>query len=133
MRLLRSGPYDFSRGMREQAGWPEHATFMNGLVDAGFLLLGGPLKGDRETLHICAAPSEEDVRERFAEDPWAPSGKIVVKSVERWTIVLCPRRSTVSWQQRLVLPSMSIRLHPSGSWFLAIELAMCPFEQGLAP
>ena len=90
VRLLRGGPYDFSRGMREQAGWREHATFMNGLVDAGFLLLGGPLEGDRETLHICAAPSEKEVRQRFAEDPWAPNGKIVVKSVERWTIVLCP-------------------------------------------
>ena len=90
VRLLRSGPYDFSRGMSEQAGWREHATFMNGLVDAGFLLLGGPLEGDRETLHICSASSEEYVRERFAEDPWAPSGKIVVTSVERWTIVLCP-------------------------------------------
>lgn len=90
MRLLRSGPYDFSRGMWEQAGWQEDAAFMNSLVDAGFLLLGGPLEGDRETLQICAAPSEKDVRERFAEDPWAPSGKIVVESVERWTIVLCP-------------------------------------------
>jgi hypothetical protein len=90
VRLLRGGPYDFSRGMREQTGWKEHAAFMNGLVDAGFLILGGPLTGDRETLHICAASSEKDVRERFAEDPWAPSGKIAVKSVERWTIVLCP-------------------------------------------
>lgn len=90
MRLLRGGPYDFSRGMREQAGWQEHATFMNGLVDAGFLLLGGPLEGGRETLHICAASTQDAVRRRFGEDPWAPSGTIVVKSVERWTIVLCP-------------------------------------------
>jgi len=89
VRLLRTGPYDFSRGMRDQDGWQEHATFMNGLVDVGFVVLGGPV-GDRETLHICAAPSENAVRERFAEDPWAPSGKLVVKSVERWTIVLCP-------------------------------------------
>ena len=37
--------------MREQDGWDEHARFMNGLVDDGFIVLGGPLEGDRETMH----------------------------------------------------------------------------------
>src|SRR5256885_14753241 len=41
--------------MRKQAGWDEHARFMDGLVDAGFILLGGPLEGDHETLHIVKA------------------------------------------------------------------------------
>ncbi len=90
VRNARGGPYDFSRDMREQQGWQEHAAFMNGLVDAGFVLLGGPLQGDRETLLICSAASEGDVRERLARDPWASSGMVVVKKVERWTIALSP-------------------------------------------
>jgi uncharacterized protein YciI len=90
VRNVRGGPYDFSRGMREQPGWKEHAAFMNGLVDAGFIILGGPLQGGRDTLMICVAESEQAVRERFGQDPWAPSGMISVQSVERWTIVLSP-------------------------------------------
>jgi uncharacterized protein YciI len=74
--------------MREQDGWGEHATFMDGLVDDDFILLGGPLEGDRDTLHVVDAPSEEAVRARFAEDPWAASGMLTPTSIERWTILL---------------------------------------------
>jgi uncharacterized protein YciI len=74
--------------MREQVGWEEHAHFMDGLVESGFILLGGPLEGERETLHIVSAPSEEAVRDRFAEDPWSPNGMLKVARIERWTVLL---------------------------------------------
>jgi uncharacterized protein len=74
--------------MRDQDGWDEHAGFMDGLVDDGFIHLGGPLEGDRETLHVVEAPSEDDVRARFAEDNWAQNGMLTPKSIERWTILL---------------------------------------------
>jgi uncharacterized protein YciI len=98
--------------MREQDGWDEHARFMDGLVDAGFILLGGPLEGDRDTLHIVEADSETAIRERFAEDPWAQNGMLRPVSIERWTILLdgrryadtpgnrTPRRSSSSSQAR---------------------------------
>ena len=42
--LLRSGPHwDPGRPLEEQSGWAEHAAFMDGLVDDGFIVLGGPL------------------------------------------------------------------------------------------
>jgi uncharacterized protein YciI len=88
VRLERGGPWDWSRDLREQAGWDEHARFMDGLVDSGFVVLGGPLEGDRETLHIVDAPSEEAVRERFAQDPWAANGMLTPTSIECWTILL---------------------------------------------
>lgn len=91
VRLERGGPWDWSRDMREQDGWEEHARFMNGLVDEGFILLGGPLDGDRETLHVVAAASEDEVRSRFAGDNWAENGMLRVKSAERWTILLDSR------------------------------------------
>jgi hypothetical protein len=50
VRLERGGPWDWARDMRQQAGWDEHARFLDDLVDAGFILLGGPLEGDRDTL-----------------------------------------------------------------------------------
>jgi uncharacterized protein YciI len=91
VRLSRGGPWDWSRDLREQDGWDEHARFMNSLVEDGFILLGGPLEGDRETLHVVDAQSEEAVRARFAEDNWAANGMLSVKSVERWTILLDSR------------------------------------------
>jgi uncharacterized protein YciI len=88
LRLERGGPWDWSRDMREQDGWDEHANFMDGLVDEGVILLGGPLEGDRETMHIVEAPSVEALRERFATDPWWVNGMLRPVRIERWEIVL---------------------------------------------
>ena len=62
--------------MRQQVGWDEHARFMDGLVDDGFVLMAGPLEGDRETLWIVDAESEDVIRARMAEDPWASKGML---------------------------------------------------------
>ena len=67
---------------------------MDGLVEDGFIVLGGPLAGDRETLHAISAPSEQAVRERLAEDNWARNGMLTIKSIEPWTILLDGRGST---------------------------------------
>jgi uncharacterized protein len=74
--------------MREQEGWDEHARFMDGLVESGFIVLGGPLEGDRETLHVVDAPSDQAIRDRLAEDPWSPNGMLRPVSIERWEILL---------------------------------------------
>jgi uncharacterized protein YciI len=74
--------------MREQEGWDEHARFMDALVDDGFVLLGGPLEGDRDVLHIVEAPSAQAVHDRLAEDNWTRDGKLDTVSVEAWTVLL---------------------------------------------
>lgn len=92
VRLRRGGPWDWSRGMREQEGWSDHAAFMDGLVESGFILLGGPLgtppEGETDTLHVVEAESEDALRARFAEDPWARSGMLTPVAIERWTALL---------------------------------------------
>jgi hypothetical protein len=86
--LRRSGPqYDHSKPLEEQAGWHDHAVFMNGLVDDGFIVLGGVLGDEVRTAHAVEATSEEQVRERFARDPWSGS-HLVVDSIDPWTIRL---------------------------------------------
>jgi hypothetical protein len=90
VRVERGGPWDWSKDMREQELWTEHALFMNGLVDDGLILLGGPVEGGRQAFHVIDAPSEEGLRARLAEDPWARNGMLTVTSVERWTILLAP-------------------------------------------
>lgn len=88
VRLERGGPWDWSRDLREQKGFDEHAAFMDSLVDEGFIVLGGPLGGDREILHAISAPSEQAVRERLREDNWAKNGMLKIASIEPWTILL---------------------------------------------
>jgi uncharacterized protein YciI len=88
VRLERGGPWDFSRDMREQDGWDEHARFMDSLVEDGFILLGGPLEGGRDVLHVVEAPSEQAVRDRLAQDNWHRNGMLRVKSIEAWTVLL---------------------------------------------
>ena len=58
------------------------------MVDDGFVLLGGPLEGEREVLHIVDASSAESVHERLANDNWTRNGMLETISVERWTILL---------------------------------------------
>jgi uncharacterized protein YciI len=93
IRVERGGPWDWSRDMREQAGWDDHAGFMDGLVEEGFILLAGPLEGDRETLWIVEAESKEQIRERMAQDPWAANGMLRPVRIESWTVVLDGRQA----------------------------------------
>ena len=86
--LHRSGPrWDPSRPLEEQSGWDAHADFMDGLVDAGFIVLGGPLVDEHRVVHAVEAESEKDVRATLARDPWSGT-HLVVHSVEPWTIRL---------------------------------------------
>jgi uncharacterized protein YciI len=88
VRRRRGGPWDWSRDLREQDGWDEHAALMDTMVDEGFIVLGGPLEGDREVLHVVDAPSREAVHARLAQDNWTVDGMLETVSVERWTIFL---------------------------------------------
>jgi uncharacterized protein YciI len=84
------GPaWDHSRGRREQDGWDAHAEFMDGLVEDGIVVLGGPMgKGDGEnTLIVVALDSEAAVRARLAEDPWGEDMLTFVR-VEPWSVWL---------------------------------------------
>lgn len=86
--LRRSGPeWDPSLPLESQSGWDEHAAFMDRLVDAGFVVLGGPLSDELRVVHAVEAVSEREVRTTLARDPWSGS-HLVVEAVEPWTIRL---------------------------------------------
>jgi uncharacterized protein YciI len=90
--LRRSGPeWDASRPLEEQSGWTEHAAFMDDLVAAGFLVLGGPLAGEERVVHAVEAPSDDAVRATLGRDPWSGS-HLEVEAIEPWTIRLDGRR-----------------------------------------
>jgi uncharacterized protein YciI len=70
--------------MREQQDWAGHATFMNALAEDGFVVLGGPI-GDgtrRGARLIVRTHTEQDVRDRMADDPWMQLGLLEMESME---------------------------------------------------
>jgi uncharacterized protein YciI len=89
---VRSGPeYDPALPLEEQAGWAAHAAFMDDLVDAGFVVLGGPLADEHRVALAIEAESEDAVHATLARDPWTGS-HLETASVEAWTIRLDARR-----------------------------------------
>jgi uncharacterized protein YciI len=90
--LRRSGPkWDPAKPLEEQSGWEAHAAFMDGLVEKGFIVLGGPLSDEKRTVHAVEAESEAAIRATLARDPWSES-HLRVDSIDPWTIRLDGRR-----------------------------------------
>jgi hypothetical protein len=90
--LLRSGPlWQPSRPLEEQPDWPAHASFMDALVDAGFVVLGGPLADGHRVVLAVEAESEDAVRATLARDPWSET-LLLVDTIDPWTIRLDARR-----------------------------------------
>jgi uncharacterized protein YciI len=86
--LHRSGPqWDPSRPLEEQSDWPAHAAFMDGLVDQGFIVLGGPLVDEERVVHAVEAESEAAIRATLARDPWSGT-HLQIDSIDPWTIRL---------------------------------------------
>jgi uncharacterized protein YciI len=90
--LVEQGPgpdWDPARGRREQAGWDEHAAFMDALAADGVIVLGGPT-GERENglvLLVADVDGEDEIRARLGEDPWSDTILRIV-SVRPWSIWL---------------------------------------------
>jgi uncharacterized protein YciI len=90
--LHRTGPsWDPSLPLEEQSEWPAHAAFMDGLVDDGFIVLGGPLPDGIRVVHAVEAGSEDEVRAILARDPWSGT-HLEVGAIEPWTIRLDARQ-----------------------------------------
>ena len=86
--LRRSGPaWDPSRPLEEQTGWAAHATYMDGLVESGFVVLGGPLADELRVVLVVVADSEQKVRDTLARDPWSES-HLRIDAIDLWTIRL---------------------------------------------
>ena len=64
LSMVHGPGWDDTRPIREQQAWDQHAAFMDGLVDDGFIILGGPLGDGARTLHVVQASGEQEIRTR---------------------------------------------------------------------
>jgi uncharacterized protein len=89
VKRTHGSSWDSSLLRRDQAGWNDHAAFMDRLVEEGVIVLGGPVgNGDgTHALLVVELGSEAEVRERLAEDPWGED-MLATESIERWSIFL---------------------------------------------
>jgi uncharacterized protein YciI len=84
----RAGPeWMPGRPTEDQSDWPAHASFMDGLEESGFVVLGGPLADEHRVVLVVDAESEDAVRDTLGRDPWIGS-HLVIDAVEQWTIRL---------------------------------------------
>lgn len=90
--LRRAGPeWDSSLPLEQQSDWLAHASFMDALVDAGIIVLGGPLGDEQRVAHAVEAESEDAVRAILARDPWSET-HLQLDTIDPWTIRLDARR-----------------------------------------
>jgi uncharacterized protein YciI len=86
--IRRRGPeWDPALPMELQSEWPEHAAFMDQLVSAGIVVLGGPLSDEERVVLAMEADSEAAIRATLGADPWNES-HLVIDSIDEWTIRL---------------------------------------------
>ena len=87
--ILSHGPgFNESAPLEEQSEWEAHATFMDALVEDGFVVLGGPLEGTQEALLVVRATDAGEIARRLAEDPWEKNGLLAPKQISPWRIRL---------------------------------------------
>ena len=94
LSMVHGPGWDDTRPIREQQAWDQHAAFMDGLVEDGFIILGGPLGDGARTLHVVEASGEQEIRTRMAGDPWASTDLLRIGSIESWQLWLDGRPST---------------------------------------
>ena len=91
--VTRSGPeWNPSLPLEEQSDWDAHASFMDGLAETGFIVLGGPLADEHRVVHAVEAESEDEIRATLARDPWSGT-HLEIDAIEPWTIRLDGRRN----------------------------------------
>lgn len=79
--------------IRGQAEWDAHAAYMDGLVEQGLIILGGPIGGEPDELALLAmqADTPDHIQAIFDADPWIVSGVLRIASIRPWTLWLDSR------------------------------------------
>jgi uncharacterized protein YciI len=79
-------------GAFDQPGVSDHAAFMNGLAEDGFIVAAGPLAGTESgrirVLLIADADNEAAIVQRLAQDPWELASRITTARIEPWTLLV---------------------------------------------
>ena len=88
--FMQPGPnWDYSKGVREQAYWDEHAQFIDDLFARGVVFMAGPFAPEGTgALVILNLDTTEEAYAIYANDPWKHQQILQVAEAREWTIFL---------------------------------------------
>ena len=88
--IMQPGPnWDYSKGVREQAYWDEHAQFIDDLFARGVVLMAGPFEPEGTgALVILNLKTPEQAHAVYANDPWNHQQILRVAEAREWNIFL---------------------------------------------
>jgi uncharacterized protein YciI len=91
--FLKAGTqWDHSKGVREQAHWEEHASFIDDLFARGLIMMAGPFAPEGTgALAILNVDTADEARAIYARDPWAHHDILVTDDAREWTVFLDAR------------------------------------------
>lgn len=69
---------------------PSHRAYLQGLVDTGQVVGGGPWVDGKGGLYIVKVADRTELDEILAADPYTTEGIAADRSVREWTIALGP-------------------------------------------
>lgn len=72
--VQRTELWDQSKEAHEQDGFAGHAAYMGKLEQDGVIASAGLLADSSDIVFVMLADSEDEVRARFADDPWQQDG-----------------------------------------------------------
>jgi uncharacterized protein YciI len=78
----RTDKWDPAKEAQEQDGFADHAAYMGALEAEGVIAMAGLLAESEHVIFVLLADSEDEVRERFANDPWQQSGQAKLVRLE---------------------------------------------------
>ena len=82
----RAGPA-WQRGRPEdQAGWDEHAAYVDDLIERGIFVMGGPLADSSGSLNLLEGVTEQEARELLQKDPFIATGVFELEDVRAWNV-----------------------------------------------
>jgi uncharacterized protein YciI len=94
--IRQAGPGWSDGGIAGQPAVNDHAGYMNALAGEGFVLFAGPLAGTENgrlrALLIVDAATEDEIRSRLADDPWVHTDRLVITSIEPWSLIVGAER-----------------------------------------
>jgi uncharacterized protein len=92
VRREASTAWTEGNGAFDQPGVDDHAAFMSGLAEEGFIVAAGPLAGSEggriRVLLIADADNEAEIVTRLAADPWERTDRIATTTIEPWTLLV---------------------------------------------
>lgn len=72
--------------LESQAGWNDHAGFMDDLERNHLLIMGGPLLDVEGVLLVCRCTSAETLHVALESDPWSKAGILESGQISRWEL-----------------------------------------------